>query len=73
MSKGFARSSATGAAAWDGTWTKGFLVPAADGTVTGVTVGGDAITAFPVIGGVPFDIVEFGSISDAPAGSIVVY
>ncbi len=68
-----ARGAFASAKAWDGTWNRGILIPKVDGTVTGVTVGGDTITAFPVTAEVPLDIVEFQSISVAPAGSIVVF
>jgi hypothetical protein len=72
MSQTFARGGATGATVYTGTWDRGYIYPFADGTVTGVTTGGDTITAMPVLKGVVPEI-EFGSISAAPALSLVIY
>lgn len=72
MSKDFSRGAATRAIVYTGSWVKGYLMPASSGTVTGVTSGGDTITAFPVFAGI-MPQIEWGSISSAPANSLVIW
>ena len=72
MSKNYARGGAENAVAWDGSWDKGYLVAGDDGVVTGKPVGNIDEVTVTVLKGTMLPII-WGSISAAPAGSIIIW
>ena len=73
MAKNFARGGATRVEAFDGTWTLGYAIAGADGTIVGKAqddAGADRTVTVKAGGMLP---IIWSSITTAPAGTVVIW
>jgi len=73
MAQNFARGGATRMEAFDGTWTLGYAIAGADGTIVGKAqndTGADRTVVVKAGGMLP---IIWSSITSAPVGSVVIW
>jgi hypothetical protein len=73
MAKDYARGGATRIEPWDGTWTSGYLIAGADGTVVGKASHDSGADRTVTVKAGAMHPVIWASITSAPAGSVIIW